>query len=108
MLSLEATTNEGGSMAAAKTLSKAQLAEALSKKTGHSKKDSKLFLETMVAEVVAQLKKGNTVALTGLGRLTVRKYKARMARNPQTGAQIKVPAKKKVRFTPAKDLKQSI
>jgi DNA-binding protein HU-beta len=93
---------------AAKTLSKAQLAEALSKRTGHSKKDSKLFLESMVSEVVTQLKKGNTVALTGLGRLTIRKYKARMARNPQTGEQIKVPAKKKVRFTPAKDLKQSI
>jgi DNA-binding protein HU-beta len=43
-----------------------------------------------------------------MGRLTVKKYKARTARNPQTGATIKVPAKKKVRFTVAKDLKQAV
>jgi DNA-binding protein HU-beta len=94
--------------AAAKTISKTQMADLLSQKTGHSKKDSKLFLETLISEVTVQLKKGNTVALTGMGRLTVKKYKARTARNPQTGATIKVPAKKKVRFTVAKDLKEAV
>jgi DNA-binding protein HU-beta len=62
-----------------------------------------------VIEIIAKtLKKGGKIRLSGLGILQVRKRAARMGRNPQTGEAIKIKASKKIAFTAAKDLKQSI
>jgi DNA-binding protein HU-beta len=46
--------------------------------------------------------------LAGLGVFRKRKLKARMGRNPATGEQIKIPARTRLRFTPAKALKDSV
>jgi len=54
------------------------------------------------------LKKGYKVPLLGLGKLYVRKSKARNGRNPATGEAIKIPAKKKVKFSVAKALKEAV
>ena len=54
------------------------------------------------------LKKGYKVPLLGLGKLYVRKTKARMGRNPATGEPIYITAKKRVRFSPAKALKEAV
>jgi DNA-binding protein HU-beta len=54
------------------------------------------------------LKQGYKVPLFGLGKITVRKSKKRKGRNPATGAEIIIPARKKVRFTPAKSLKEAV
>jgi DNA-binding protein HU-beta len=54
------------------------------------------------------LKRGYKVPLFGLGKMYVRSTKARMGRNPATGAEIKIPARKRVRFTAAKALKESV
>ncbi|MEZ4753326.1 MAG: HU family DNA-binding protein [Bdellovibrionota bacterium] len=58
--------------------------------------------------ITDSLKKGYRIPLMGLGKLYVRKSKARMGRNPATGEPISIPAKKRVRFTVAKALKDSV
>ena len=54
------------------------------------------------------LKKGYKVPLPGLGKIQVREFKARMGRNPATGESIRIPARKRVRMTPSKALKQQV
>ena len=58
--------------------------------------------------ITDSLKKGYRVPLMGLGKLYVRKSKARMGRNPATGEPIHIAAKKRVRFSVAKALKDSV
>ena len=73
-----------------------------------SKKATAALLEDFVALTVKNLKKGNKVRITGLGILAVRKRAARMGRNPATGETIKIPAKKKIAFRAAKELKEAV
>jgi len=54
------------------------------------------------------LRKGYKIPLLGLGKLYVRKTKARMGRNPATGEPIHIPSKKRIRFTASKALKQAV
>ena len=54
------------------------------------------------------MKKGEPVKIPGLGILRLRKMKARMGRNPQTGEAIKIPARKKVGFTVSKSFKDAV
>ncbi len=54
------------------------------------------------------LKKGYKIPLLGVGKLYVRKSKARMGRNPATGAPIRIPAKKRVKFSVAKAVKEAV
>jgi DNA-binding protein HU-beta len=72
------------------------------------KKQINLILEDLVAALVKNLKKGNRVRMAGLGILQVRKRAARMGRNPATGETIKIPAKKKIAFRAAKELKEAV
>jgi DNA-binding protein HU-beta len=73
-----------------------------------AKKDAEEFLNGFVASVRKHLKRGAKLRLTGLGILQVRNYPARMGRNPATGEPIKIKASRKIRFRPAKDLKEAI
>jgi DNA-binding protein HU-beta len=72
------------------------------------KRQANEILGQVVEVITKTLKKGGKIRLSGLGILQVRKRAARMGRNPQTGEPIKIKASKKIAFTPAKDLKQSI
>ncbi|MCB0332993.1 MAG: HU family DNA-binding protein [Bdellovibrionales bacterium] len=58
--------------------------------------------------ITDSLKRGYRIPLAGLGKMYVRKSKARMGRNPATGEIIHIAAKKRVRFTAAKALKDSV
>jgi DNA-binding protein HU-beta len=89
-------------------MTKSQLVEALVKESNLDKKSAKLFLDGLNKVVEKTLKKGGDVPLTGLGKFKVLNRKARMGRNPQTGEQIKIPAKKVVKFTVAKNLKDTV
>lgn len=89
-------------------MTKTQLVEALVKETAMAKKDVKVFLDGLTNTVEKTLKKGGDVPLTGLGKFKVQNRKARIGRNPQTGEQIKIPAKKVVKFTVAKALKDTV
>ncbi len=73
-----------------------------------TKKAMNTILDDLVASLVKNLKKGNRVRMAGLGILQVRKRAARMGRNPATGETIKIPAKKKIAFRAAKELKEAV
>ena len=64
--------------------------------------------EDLNALIVDSLKKGYKLPLLGLGKLYVRRTKPRIGRNPATGEMIQIPSKKRVRFTPAKVLKDAV
>ncbi len=65
-------------------------------------------IDTTVASITASLRKGDRVALIGFGTFSVAQRKARNGRNPQTGATIKIAARKVARFAPGADLKKAI
>lgn len=87
-------------------LTKSQIVTKLSEKTGLTKKDVTGFLDELCTLAYKEAK--NAFTLPGLGKLVLVQRKARMGRNPQTGAAIKIPAKKVVKFRVAKAAKDSI
>jgi DNA-binding protein HU-beta len=89
-------------------MTQSQVMEHLVKTIGISKKDAKLTLDELNTLVVRELKKEGSIRLAGLGILRKRKLAARVGRNPATGDQIKIPARTRLRFTPAKALKESV
>jgi DNA-binding protein HU-beta len=89
-------------------MTKTQLIDALVRETKMEKKAAREFLDGLTTVVEKTLKKGDDLPLTGLGKFKVQHRKARLGRNPQTGEQIKIPAKKVVKFTVAKNLKDTV
>lgn len=90
----------------AKTLSKSQIAAAVAEKVGITKKQSVEILD-YIAELAHKNAK-NSFTLPGLGKLVLVNRKARIGRNPATGEQINIPAKKVVKFRVAKAAKDAI
>ena len=64
--------------------------------------------EKLFALIVAALKNGDAVSISGFGSFKVVNRKARKGRNPRTGKEIQIPASKAVKFTPGKGLKESL
>ncbi|MCM2316727.1 MAG: HU family DNA-binding protein [Thermoanaerobaculia bacterium] len=91
---------------AAKTMTKSQIADTLAQSTGVTKKIAVQFLDELAALAYKQAK--NSFTLPGLGKLVLVARKARMGRNPATGATIKIPAKKVVKFRVAKACKDAV
>ncbi len=89
-----------------KTLTKAQIAEQLAEKSGLTKKAMVQFLDELAALAYREAK--NVFTLPGLGKLKLANRKARIGRNPQTGKEIKIPAKRVVKFRVAKAAKDAI
>lgn len=90
----------------AKPLTKSQIAAAIADKSGITKKAAGDMLQ-IIAELAYKNAK-NTFTLPGLGKLVLVNRKARIGRNPATGAEIKIPAKKVVKFRVAKAAKVAI
>ena len=89
-------------------MTKAQLVAKLAEAAGVSRKQSDDILNSLIDTVVKSVKKGESVKIPGLGIFRLRKMKARMGRNPQTGEPIKIPARKKVGFSVAKTFKETV
>ena len=89
-------------------MTQVQLTTYLVEKVGIDKKQSKGLLDELTAVIVKTLKKEGVLRLSGLGIFRKRKSKARIGRNPATGEQIKIPARTRLRFTPAKGLKDAV
>jgi len=89
-----------------KALSKSQTASAMAEKIGISKKQAVEFLDELAALAYKNAK--NTFTLPGLGKLVLVNRKARIGRNPATGEQINIPAKRVVKFRVAKAAKVAI
>lgn len=73
-----------------------------------SRRIAKDIYASFAGMIQAALKKGYRVPLPGLGKIQVRQTKPRMGRNPATGEVIQIPAKRKVRLTPSKALKEAV
>ncbi len=73
-----------------------------------SRRVAKEVYEGFAGMIQAALKKGYRVPLPGIGKILVRQSKARMGRNPATGEVIRIPAKRRIRLTPSKSLKQMV
>jgi DNA-binding protein HU-beta len=87
-------------------MTKIELVEALSEKTGMQKKDAEKILETLVNTIQDALKNNIKVNVAGLGTFIVVEKKARIARNPKTGETVQVAAKRAPKFKPGKQLKE--
>ena len=85
---------------------KAEIVEAICKQTDQSKKDATMAFEAFIDAISENLKKGERVAVPGLGIFSVADRKARIGINPQTKAKIKIAASKAAKFKAGKELKE--
>ena len=89
-------------------MTKSQMLQELAEKTGHSKKEAAAMVDALVAMAYAEVKRSGEFTIPGVGKLVKQHRKARMGRNPATGAEIQIPAKTVVKFRFAKAAKESI
>jgi DNA-binding protein HU-beta len=85
-------------------MNKAELIDAIASGAGLTKADAGRALEAALESMHKALKKGDRVGLVGFGSFSVNKRSARIGRNPQTGKEMKIPAKKVVKFKAGSDL----
>jgi len=90
----------------AKALTKSQIAASVAETVGLTKTQAVQALEALV--ILAYKNAKNSFTLPGLGKLVLVNRKARVGRNPATGAAIKIPAKRVVKFRVAKAAKDAI
>ncbi|MEC8226358.1 MAG: integration host factor subunit alpha, partial [Pseudomonadota bacterium] len=85
-------------------LTKADIAEHLFEKLGINKKDAKDLVEAFFEEIRSALEKGEQVKLSGFGNFDLRDKKERPGRNPKTGEDIPISARRVVTFRPGQKL----
>ncbi|HPS27173.1 MAG TPA: HU family DNA-binding protein [Bacteroidales bacterium] len=85
-------------------MNKAELIDAMAGEAKLTKADAKKALDAFIKATSVALKKGDRVALVGFGSFAVAKRAARKGRNPQTGKEIKIAAKKVVKFKAGTEL----
>ena len=89
-------------------MNKAELIARIAEDASITKTQANAALDSFVSTVTKTLKKGDKVTLVGFGTFSVSKRAARMGRNPQTGAAIKIKAKKVARFKAGKELASKV
>lgn len=89
-------------------MNRAELVDALSKTTGHSKAETDRWLAAFMSTIEKNIKKKEGIRLVGFGTFTTTKRKARTGRNPQTGEEIKIPARTVPVFRPGANLKSIV
>ena len=85
-------------------MNKAELVAKIADDAGVSKTQANAALDSLIEAVTKTLKGGGKVTLVGFGTFSVTKRAARTGRNPQTGATIKIKAKKVAKFKAGKEL----
>jgi DNA-binding protein HU-beta len=103
-----ATSSATVSKAAVKTVTLKQIGHELAEAYELPKRTIESLFHDMTETIIKTIKKGSKVRISGIGILQVKKRAARMGRNPATGESIKIKASKKVSFSAARDLKQSL
>ena len=89
-------------------MNKAELIDAMAEGAGLSKADAKKALDSFISATTGTLKSGGRVSLVGFGSFGVSEISARTGRNPQTGKEIQIPAKKVVKFKAGAELAGSV
>ena len=85
-------------------MNKAQLIDAMAAESGLTKVDSKKALDAFIKVTVNALQGGDRIGLVGFGSFSISERSARTGRNPQTGKEIQIPAKKVVKFKAGSEL----
>ncbi|MGE0042522.1 MAG: HU family DNA-binding protein [Vicinamibacterales bacterium] len=89
-------------------MNKQELIAKIAKDTGATKTLAAQAVDSLLTTITKSLKKGDPVTFVGFGTFKTSQRKARTARNPQTGAAIKIPKRKVVRFVAGKALKSAV
>ena len=89
-------------------MNKSELIDAIASQANLSKTDAGKALEATVGAIEEALKKGDKVSLVGFGAFSVSQRAARTGRNPKTGEELKIDAKKVVKFKPGTELGKKI
>jgi DNA-binding protein HU-beta len=89
-------------------MNKTELIDAIAKSAGLTKADAGKALDAFTSSVTGALKKGDSVTLIGFGTFKVSARAARTGRNPQTGKEIKIAARKVPAFSAGKALKDAV
>jgi nucleoid DNA-binding protein len=89
-------------------MTKLQLIESVTSATGQNKSEVEKTIEATLDRITNALVSGDKVDLRGLGIFASKESKARMGRNPSTGAAIEIPASRKASFRPGKELKERL
>lgn len=87
------------------TMTKADIIEKVYQKIGFSKKEASELVEMVFDQLKNVLQHGDKVKISGFGNFIVREKKERVGRNPQTGDQIKISARRVLTFRPSQVLK---
>jgi len=89
-------------------LNKGDLVGKIAKDSETTKGQAEAAFNSLISGITASLKKGQKVTIVGFGTFSVSKRKARTGRNPQTGAPIKIAARKVPKFSAGSDLKKAV
>jgi DNA-binding protein HU-beta len=89
-------------------MNKLELVQAVSAKTGQTKRASEEMLDTILDIIKDSVSDGDKVTLVGFGTFAMLERSARQGRNPRTGQAIQIPAKKVPRFIPGKEFKDAV
>jgi DNA-binding protein HU-beta len=89
-------------------MNKAELIDAIAAEAGLTKADAKKALDAFVGATTKAMAGGDKVTLVGFGTFSVSERSARKGRNPQTGKEIKIAAKKVVKFKAGAELSKSV
>lgn len=89
-------------------MTKSDLVDLVAKKVNLTNKAAREAVQAVLDAVRDALKKGDKVVLTGFGTFSVRSRASRKGRNPQTGVEINIPARKTPGFTAGKALKKAV
>jgi len=89
-------------------MNKSDLVDKMASDADITKPQAQEALNSFISATTKDLKKGNKVTLIGFGTFSVTKRSARKGRNPQTGKEINIPAKKVVKFKPGKEMSDKV
>jgi integration host factor subunit alpha len=89
-------------------LTKADIADALFEQLGLNKREAREFVDLFFEEIRATLERGDQVKLSGFGNFELRKKNQRPGRNPKTGEEIPISARRVVSFRPGQKLRARV
>ncbi len=90
------------------TMTKAEIIESIYSKIGFSKKESSDLVELVFDTMKQTLEKGEKIKISGFGNFVVRQKRPRIGRNPQTGEEIEISARRVLTFRPSQVLKAAL
>jgi len=89
-------------------MTKAEIVEQIYEKVGFSRRESSDIVETMLEIMKEALAEGEKIKISGFGNFVVRAKRERMGRNPHTGQEIKISARKVITFKASQILKTAV